>query len=357
MFRYNSTMNRTLILMMYLLYQSVEKCCAVNFHRSVHHRFGTSMKSMSSRGVVYLSQSIRGGGQNDDNMATDSEDSTLHSIDRRQLIGVIDVRSKAEADHILLIGSSKNIDKDSTGRILVDGAMFSVSSNCNQKIADELSSQDEIDQHKAAAAALTVGSTCQTIYLILTYDFKDGKTVLHRTLGGIKLMNLVDGVRKRWNDSSEASLTRLILILLPPNNEKNEESLSSVVFNRKFHLHDISHDTEWKSEGIRFLIDRLKTYFELGGDEFKSVNPFEDLGIFLFGESVESLYSRDDDACVLHCNDADHVLETVKRHIQLQTKNELDGEYVKQIDTKHFQTEIKNRYESYGGVGAPVFSR
>ena len=349
---YSSKMQWTLILIICLLYRSIEKCSSVSFHRTVFRRVSTPIKSMPSRCALYFNLSTRGGGRDDLNATTDVEDSTLHVIDERQLIGFIDVTSNAEADIILLIGSGKKIHKDSTGRILMDRAIFSVSSEYHEQSATGETTQEEIGQMKAAAAALTIGSTCQTIYLVLSYDFKDGKTVLHRTLGGIKLMNLIDGVRKRWNDSPEAPLTKLVLLLVPLSDVKSGafSFLSPEISDQNFL--DLSQ-CGWKSKGIKFLIGRLKTYFELGGDDFKNVDPFEDLSVFLLGKSKELLHSGDD-VGAFGRSDANDVLETVRCHIQLHSANKVNA---KQIDTKNFQTKVKNRYESFGGVGAPVFSK
>ena len=59
----------------------------------------------------------------------------------------------------------------------------------------------EMDQQ--AAAAHCIGSLCNTVYLILSYDFEKEKTDLHRAFGGTKLMAFVDGTRDVREDQKK----------------------------------------------------------------------------------------------------------------------------------------------------------
>jgi hypothetical protein len=57
-----------------------------------------------------------------------------------------------------------------------------------------------------AASSYCIGSLCSTVYLTIEYDFEGGKTVLHRSFGGVKVMAFVNGARSRWYKLSQIKI-------------------------------------------------------------------------------------------------------------------------------------------------------
>jgi len=316
----------------------IRECSAV----SLYH----SLCSSNNEGISFCHR--RGASSNIVNVIRGGDSTEIDHDAILDMIGIIDVRQGAEGDSIILA----HVNPDS-GVKFIDEAVFSSITDRNsriEKLIEDSSSCDEIDQNQAAAAALTIGSSCTSVYLILTYDFKDGKTVLHRTLGGIKLMNLVDGIRKRWNDSttSKPLLTNLVIFLVPKNDEVEalvENSNTNEMFS------DISQNDQWKSDGINLLVDRLKTYFELGGEVYKGLDPFDELDI-IHVNKAELASQRHLSDSEQSCMSA--TLDIVKSHIQLKSKNGSKTN-IAHTDKEPFQSTVKRRFELFGGIEPPAF--
>jgi hypothetical protein len=285
---------------------------------------------------------LRGG----DEIEVDTVNKPSNDIDNvSQLIGIIDVRSQAECDCIILTDRKQTSFNPDTVQ-LKHSATFSSSCISNLKSwTHDTSTTEEVEQNQGAAAALTIGSSCSTIYLLLTYDFNNGKTVLHRTLGGIKLMNMVDGIRRRWKDSAyKSSRTKLILLLVP--SKSYDKSILDCQSNKLFL--DLTEDTKWKKEGLSYLIDRLNQYFELGGEEYKCVNPF-DLDIVLLGETSDA-----SDESISENIGTNSAIEIFKRHIELHSSGTSDASDEDFVDAKHFESIVGDRFASFGGLGSPT---
>ena len=360
---------RSYILIAILLIQKPAEFFGAKFDREAHHPPGVSkLCDISYPWSLHRTAfSIRCG----DNTALDVNIDGCAcngALDGHQLIGIIDVRSKAEADYIILTRAENEYSRgDMKGSSqqnqmhLIDQAIFSSESlNANTYIEsspDDTTTQEEEKQNQAAAAALTVGSSCNTVYLLLTYDFKEGKTVLERTLGGIKLMSMVDGVRRRWSKSKSKNPqhTKIVILIIPSNTDKEEHKLLNVCKENDL-FQDLSTNTEWKSEGIQFLVDRLKTYFELGGDEYKGVNPFGDFDILYLNEiGQESLSAVKENECKnSKRSDANHMLGISKKHLSVKGDHIIgkDG----QTSRDQFRTLIESDYQSFGGLkGSALF--
>ena len=96
-------------------------------------------------------------------------------------VGIIDLRPKLSSDKIYLVGNS-----------CVSKAIFPTIEQ-NDDDSDPIYDDSTFDDQ--AAAAHCIGSECSTVYLMISYDFANEKTVLHRAFGGTKLMSFVDGTR------------------------------------------------------------------------------------------------------------------------------------------------------------------
>lgn len=212
--------------------------------------------------------------------------------DDRVLIGVLDLRPTPGPDSILVLKRImyKKFANDNELEA-VQQARFPLSQH------DELSAADE-EFNEQAASSNCIGNLCTTVYLIIEYDFDNGKTVLHRIFGGVKLMAFVDGVRSRWHgfqssritnlDESNGAATKLIVLLVP----------SSQISSSRESRIDFDMDTAGDIggcdvDGVTFLINRLNEAFALGGHEFQSVKPFEvQYGIFYKGEENDEDLER-----------------------------------------------------------------
>ncbi|KAL7490349.1 hypothetical protein ACHAW6_016171 [Cyclotella cf. meneghiniana] len=303
---------------------------------------------------------IRGGDSRELQKCAFGEDyDTKDVVLGQELIGIADLRQTPEADCIVLAQihdeTKKTIaedDRDNIHSEFLDKALFpSVSSDTNDSTSDY-----NMDQ-QAAAASLTIGSSCSTVYLLVSYDFKHGKTVLHRTLGGIKLMSLVDGVRKRWHEasSSKPASTKLVLLLVPyisANNGKTEESCIEV-HSPEQTFYEISQHSEWRNDGANFLIDRLKTYFELGGEEYIGAHPFSDLSVIRVTDT--KMQAPPSGTNQDNQYDPNIRLDIVLRHNHLYAKNRTNAEVVKSVSTQTFRRLIVRKFKSFGGIGDLVF--
>ena len=213
----------------------------------------------------------------------------------RLLIGVLDLRPTPDPDSIIVL---KGIAGNSSDAFeVVQQARFP-----GPKYDGKSDIENELDQQ--AASSHCIGNLCSTVYLAIEYDFDNGKTVLHRSLGGAKLMAFVDGARCRWhglsqtNKTDEGDATKLIILLVP-------SSTSRIKFltalNHKASLNtcnprlktislnlEATGDTDWDASGVAFLVGRLSEAFALGGQEFQKVEPFAiQFGILDVGEEEE----------------------------------------------------------------------
>lgn len=298
---------------------------------------------------------IRGGDSRELQKGAFGEDYDTKDIALGQeLIGIADLRQTPEADCIILAPihdeTTKTIAGDKRDNIhsaFFDKALFPTTDS---------TSDHNMDQ-QAAAASLTIGSSCSTVYLLISYDFKYGKTVLHRSLGGIKLMSLVDGVRKRWHEasSSKTASTKLVLLLVPyisANNGEKEESCKEVHCPEQT-FYELSQHSEWRNDGATFLIDRLKTYFELGGEEYIGANPFSDLSVIRVAD--KKMQAPPSGPNQDNQYDPNIRLEIVLHHNQLYAKNRTNAEVVKSVSTQKFRRIVERKFKSFGGIGDLVF--
>lgn len=210
--------------------------------------------------------------------------------DHRLLIGVLDLRPTLDQDSIIVLKGSSENSSDNAFEV-VQQARFPVLKDGNSAI------ENEMDKH--AASSHRIGNLCSTVYLVIEYDFDNGKTVLHRSFGGAKLLAFIDGVRSRWhelsqiNKSDESAATKLTLLLVPTSTSQSSNALKHIVFSNRSNSHlntialelEETGDTDWDASGVRFLIRRLSEAFALGGQEFQNVEPFAvQVGIFDAGQ-------------------------------------------------------------------------
>lgn len=209
--------------------------------------------------------------------------------DDRVLIGVLDLRPTPGPDSILVLKRIMHGQlADDVELEAVQQARFPLSQD-----HDELSVTEE-ELNEQAASSNCIGNLCTTVYLIIEYDFDNGKTVLHRTFGGVKLMAFVDGVRSRWHEFQSSRITNLderngaaakLIALLVPSSQISSSSESRIDFDMDKDGCDVA--------GVTFLINRLNEAFVLGGDEFQSVKPFEvQYGIVHKGEENDEDLER-----------------------------------------------------------------
>ncbi|EJK67743.1 hypothetical protein THAOC_11186, partial [Thalassiosira oceanica] len=107
--------------------------------------------------------------------------------------------------------------------------------------------EDALDEQSANSHC--IGRACPTVCILVEYDFEAGKTNLHRSFGGAKLMALVDGAR---------------------------------------------------SSGAVFLVGRLVEAFALGGEAFEVDEPF-DVEFVKVSDVGESLTDNLRHACLGEC--------------------------------------------------------
>jgi len=302
------------------------------------------------------------GGSSDD--AIDGKIDSIISSDRQELIGVIDLRPKPDSDSIILLQSNKSEDGADSTFDIVQEALFSPAKH------DEISADDaEMDQQ--AASSNSIGSLCSTAYLIIAYDFENGKTVLHRSFGGTKLMTFVDGVRSRMsqtNPGQEGAVTKLIILLVPsssssattllsklPSSTAPKDALLSNTSNpllNKIVLDLTNSNAVWDASGASFLVNRLSETFALGGEEYQNMEPFavELVGVFDVGQAKEESDSESDgdirEVIVRHivCSLRDNASDKKGGDTVIKTKS------AETASAANFQDLIRHSYEASGGV-------
>lgn len=315
-------------------------------------------------------------------------------------IGVIDLRPKpADPDSVILLheDDTSNDDDDNIDSTfdVVQEAVFPTTAIHQHD--DEIAVVD-IDEmmDEQAASSHSIGNLCSTVYLIIAYDFENGKTVLHRSFGGTKLMAFVDGVRNRlhgmMNPANQAGggsdddvTTKLIILLIPSSPSSTTTLLSNwpssgtkpdnillantnpLLDKLVLDLTNTDSNSDWDASGATYLVDKLSEAFALGGEEYQNTDPFEVefVGVFnnvgdLTKEKEEEKDPGDDTnssqsevivrhiVCSLrgkHCN-AKGIGDTV-----LQTSSAEDAASSSSND---FQDQIRRTYEAAGGVADNV---
>lgn len=257
--------------------------------------------------------------------------------ERSNSVGVIDLRPKLSPDKIYQIGNS-----------CVGKAVFPTTTEQSEDDDSDPIQHDESSFDDQAAAAHCVGAECATVYFIVSYDFANSKTVLHGAFGGTKLMSFVDGTRTSWK--KRQAKTKLIMILVP-SSESSENQLQSFLSP----LCTTTADTEIETEmydltnvindntmlnGAKILLERLRSCFEYGGEEFQDVDIFQDAEIVCMGRHC--LEQSDDgrvDNMILT-----HQVEGYSQHIS--TKGE---------EFDDFKELIASSYKSASGSGDVKF--
>ncbi len=218
---------------------------------------------------------------------------------------MIDLRPTPGPDGILLVrdGSARDGDggNEGIGSDVARRAIFPLAGR------DE-SSADEAEMDRRAASSHSVGNVCSTVYLIIAYDFDNGKTMLHRSFGGAKLMAFVDGVRSRrhreMNDAAtdeigEEASTKLVLVFVPSSSSSAMTLLSNISSSSttpENNLLDLTKNNDkWDASGANFLVDRLSEAFALGGEVYRNMEPFavEMVGAFNVGQEKEQVQGAD----------------------------------------------------------------
>jgi len=337
---------------------------------------------------------LRGGGEGsyDDsiygNVNVDGNNAPS-SDNHRQFIGVIDLRPTPDPDSIILLNENRcGDDSADVTYDVVQEALFPTTKHRDDEIISDVVDDAEMDQQ--AASSHSIGNSCSTVYLIIAYDFENGKTALHRSFGGTKLMAFVDGVRNRVHHMSQINphsdaATKLILLLVPSSSSSATTLLSRNYSTENILLSDtskplpnkivlnltkVNSDTSntWDSSGAYYLVERLSEAFSLGGDNFQNVDQFEVEIIGAFSDKIgeEEGIGREEGEENEHTETADHdVSEIIVRHILCSLRDDRSSDSQKGGDTvihsssiaatssanKEFQGLVRQRYEAAGGIG------
>jgi len=312
--------------------------------------------------------------------------------DRQRLIGIIDLRPTPEADSIIFLPNKtgdedeKQSDDASIDAISDRQALFpsAVASSSQETIsANEI--EDMMDQQ--AASSHSIGGLCSTVYLVIAYDFDNGKTDLHRLFGGAKLMAFVDGVRSRWHQQNMNSggasqvgdefATKLVLVFVPASAKatatifspesatsenillpsESEPDLNCVVFDLTN-----SDKIEWNASGAKYLVDRLSEAFVLGGEEYQNMKPFsvDMLGAFNKVEQDENEQessTAEGDGTDEFDNEINNVVLRLYRSLQKnryaysREEQSSSGSKSARLSQEDFQHFVQHTYKSSGGVG------
>lgn len=344
-----------------------------------HYGFGIP-HTTTSRGFAFFSP--RGGGNSDsDNESKIDTIIESPSDGRQQLIGVIDLRPELEPDSIILAQES-NADgndetADSTLENIVQQGQFPTTDTNQDEILTEIEIEEMQDQQ--AASSHSIGSLCHTVYLIVAYDFDNGKTVLNGSFGGTKLMAFIDGVRSRWhgvmksqeegtgqsNGESDAS-TKLVVFLVPSSpsssvaNTLLSDGITSSTTTENISVYSLTDDDENANQldasGAKYLVNRLSEAFAYGGEDYKKVEkPFivEMLGVIKNAGQEKECEADDGNG-----SDKKYEMnEVLLRHVKCTvTKANSSVGTPKSTaaaanSIQEFQDLIKQVYDSAGGSG------
>ena len=227
--------------------------------------FCTTCVSTTFHSVPFLPR-VRGGSSN-----TDYYDDTI-AINNDHLVGIIDIRPSPNQDGIILLrenGAGDSYD------LLQEAKFSSVDEHATIDVLDDSSVDehatidDEMDHQ--ASVSQCIGSLCNTVYLVISYDFEKGVTSLHKSLGGCKLLSFIDGVRSRWQDKQRA--TKLVLLLVPSSSTSEAVLAASITTENILHssmnsneiVINLTSDIDWGGKGAKHLVTKLVEAFALGG--------------------------------------------------------------------------------------------
>jgi len=182
------------------------------------------------------------------------------SDNKAVVVGVIDLRPDESSS---VFGNNNNTLCDA---ILVSNSIgtFPVS-NLKEEEEEKYDKDYDHIMNLQSAAAETIGTFCDSICLFVSYDPKEGKTILHRT-AGVKLAGVVNGMRQQQQQQSGSSVpsettTRLTLFLFCIGDKPNT-------------------DDDWDPKGAEHLVDKLKTFFTMGIDNNNNNNVTNASGTF-----------------------------------------------------------------------------
>lgn len=303
---------------------------------------------------------LRGGSS--DTIDGNADNTIPSDADRQQLIGIIDLRPKPDSDSILLLQTNKDDEDDDDDSIfgIVQEALFPPAKH------DEIP-VDEAEMDEQAASSNSIGNLCSTVYLVVAYDFEKGKTVLHRSFGGSKLMTFVDGVRSRLsqtiNQDQEGYTTKLILLLVPSSPASTASFLSGLESSdvpenelltniskpllNKIVIDLTDDNADWNASGAKFLVDRLTETFLLGGEDYQNMHPFEVETVGAFNVGMEKSDTEPDG----------YASDVIVRHIVCALRDDARGgnAIIKAIPVgttvaNKFQDTVSHSYKSSGGV-------
>lgn len=187
------------------------------------------------------------------------------------------------------------------------------------------SEQIEAGLHRLSSAAECLGSTCDSVVLLVAVSESDGATSLHRS-AGLMLAGLMNGMRQRRSQGKEDVGDRgmkLTLLLSPLENEEEGSN---------------GGDEEFDKNGAERLVEKLREFHSMMGmgnepnaeEEGGSKDPFEATEIISFGHRAmgPSL-------------DATMLLR----------ENGTGGQEKTALSTAKIQELISDAYEAMGGVG------
>jgi hypothetical protein len=296
---------------------------------------------------------LRGGGSSssaDDTVDNNNIMEGISASNRQQMIGVIDLRPKLGPDSIIFAqdNSRDGVDKDTLSDVIFHRANFPT---VHLQDNDEISDNNEEMMDEQAASSNSIGKLCSTVYLIIAYNFDDGKTVLHSSLGGTKLMALVDGVRSRMlqaeanqridgeSSFNNDNATKLVLVLVPT----DENNIVNTINPRVLDLKNIGSD-DWDASGAHFLVDRLSEAFALGGEEYQSMDPFA-------VEMIGAFTQTDDEVEDDNNNSDNEINEVILAHIQSMLRsNDVEAKPKATLSMEEFQNFIRQAYISASGA-------
>lgn len=287
----------------------------------------------------------RGGDSNDGKIG--DRDGKIHvsSNIRQKLIGIVDLRPEPEPDSIIFHGS------DSENHVQSASFPFAMASTSDDGGDDSRNVEAELDHH--AASSHCIGNACSTVYLVIAYDFQNGKTVLHRSHGGAKLMAFVDGVRSYAHESigdetgaNHVDPTRLIVVLMPSSSSSAtfllEDLDSDGSADSGITLIDVSSDKAKEdsldTSGATFLVKRLIEAFALGGDEYQSIEPF---AVEIVGALLNRSKTPEDST----------IKDVVMRHFWGALNGDHDESCKEEVTHEQFREMIQQTFESSGGSG------
>jgi len=348
----------------------------VNDEDDSERNYSSSAANDESEGEEENEESIDSDGKKwhesyEQNEHTPSSSTISNRREPEECIGIIDLRPNPEPDSLIFI-TVVNKKAHSTTNIC---ATFPPVETTSSESTD-----DESIMNQQAAASHTIGTLASTVYLVISYDFDNGKTVLHRSFGGLKLMNFMDGLRTRWDDHNkihEDNHTRVddleprtkLAIILVPSSTSGALSLVSCLPDAKANNDDLDQSssedlsmmskvvvklkdhTKLNVSGADYLFDRLKSYFAMGGDRYDAIDPFEKvemLGVWETGQEGSDGH------------DGKGMKEVVLKHYSQQNSTD-DGGFGLPRDTdrseQNYRKIVKDAFASAGGIGEMIFEK